>query len=131
MTGMKITAGIALLGGTIPTIAQLVDPKDLGGLNPSALSTLVTLTALGVLSLMIFKLAPVLMKLVTEVSKTSVQLSSLCETLSKKPCLIEESKEKLQDESISLLNAARHEATQVLADAAREAIRVINEAKRT
>ncbi len=80
MTGMKVAGGVALGSGGLATLGQVVDPKDLGGLGPTQLATLVSLVAIGALVFIVLKFIPVILKLVTAIS-------TLIAKMEERPCI--------------------------------------------
>jgi hypothetical protein len=80
MTGIKIASGVALLSGSGITLAQVIQPKDLGGLGTEQLLALVALTAIGALVYFVVKFVPALVTLADKVG-------GLVSKMEDRPCI--------------------------------------------
>jgi len=126
MIMMKMAATTALLsGGFVPVLAQISNPKDLSGLGPVALGTVIALAALSVVVYIVRSLVPAMNKSTQEMAKTNVLVSDLCNRLNSH---LDEKVVQAKQEALAVLEAAKTTASGVIAEAAREAIRVVTDA---
>jgi hypothetical protein len=128
MIMMKLAATTALLSGSfVPYLAQMTDPQSLKGLGPVALGTVIALAALSVVVYIVRSLVPAMNKSTQEMAKTNVLVSDLCNRLNTH---LDEKAVQAKQEALSLIEAAKTTASSVVAEAAREAIRVVTDAHR-
>lgn len=123
---MKTAAITALLtGGSVPFLAQITNPKSLEGLGPVALGTVIAVSALGVVVYIVKSLVPTMNKSTQEMVKTNVLVAELCNRLNSH---LDTQVTQAKQEALVVLEAAKVTAASVIAEAAKEAIRVVVDA---
>lgn len=131
MTGMKIAAGVAFVsGGMAPMLSQIsVDPSSLQGLEPVALATVISLSALAVVCYFIRSLVPAINANTMATTVTNERIHELCARIDRNPCMAVSAADARR-EALAVVDEAQRNAKAIVADAAREALKVVEEAKK-
>lgn len=129
MTGLKIAATTAIVSGGLSPILAILEPKDMEGLGPAALSTLVALAALALAGFLARNLVPAINKQTEALTINNERQSVLCSKMEKNPCLAETA-EVMRREARAIIEDAKKEAKSVVESARIEALRLIEEQKR-
>ena len=130
MLGLRLAAETAFVSGGLVPILAVLEPRDLEGLGPVALATVVTISSLGVVVFLVSSLVPAIRNLVVEVAKNNILQANQIALLVARPCLIDGNVESAKREALAVVDEAKRVALNVVDDARKHALEVVSEAKK-